>query len=175
MYAQAGHCYEELLLHQPHSIALHVQYADVLYTMGGSGGHNFGLAQSHYAAAVKLSEGRNARALYGLCACAAQLSTVKVGLELCLRAARHTQGWHGSDLLPSLSDTQASCAAGLRGQEQRGASRASSEAAAEAVQAAQPADGWPHPATSRSAGLADTEVMTLRLVCFVTGRTLFRS
>ena len=78
MYSQAGHCYEELLLHQPHSIALHVQHADVLYTLGGV--QNFALSQSHYAAAVKLSQGHSARALYGLCACASQLSSAKVPL-----------------------------------------------------------------------------------------------
>ena len=55
MYSQAGHCYEEALLHQPHSIATHVQYADVLYTVGGP--QNQRLAQTHYAAAIKLSQG----------------------------------------------------------------------------------------------------------------------
>ena len=76
MYAQAGHCYEELLLHTPHSIPYHVQYADVLYTLGGS---SYTTAQTYYAAAVKLSEGHSIRALYGLCACAAQLSSGKAG------------------------------------------------------------------------------------------------
>ena len=36
MYPQAAHCYEELLMHMPHSIPLYVQYADIMYTMGGS-------------------------------------------------------------------------------------------------------------------------------------------
>ena len=76
MYSQAGHCYEEALLHQPHSIATHVQYADVLYTLGGP--QNQRLAQTHYAAAIKLSQGANVRALFGVCACAAQLGSAKV-------------------------------------------------------------------------------------------------
>ena len=80
MYAQAGHCYEEVLLHQPSSIPTHVQYADVLYTLGGASSQR--LAQTHYAAAIKLSQGANVRALFGVCACAAQLSTVKVRMGL---------------------------------------------------------------------------------------------
>ena len=76
MYSQAGHCYEEVLLHQPHNVAIHVQYADLLYTLGGPS--NQRLAQTHYAAAIKLSQGANMRALFGVCACAAQLSNAKV-------------------------------------------------------------------------------------------------
>ena len=78
MYSQAAHCYEELLLHQAHHIPYYVQYADVLYTVGGANGHNYRTARAYYSAAVQLSAGKNVRALYGLCACAAQLSGVKV-------------------------------------------------------------------------------------------------
>ena len=80
MYSQAAHCYEELLQHQAHHIPYYVQYADILYTIGGSSGHNFRTARSYYAAAVQLSGATNVRALYGLCACSAQLSAVKVRL-----------------------------------------------------------------------------------------------
>ncbi|CAL5228783.1 g11975 [Coccomyxa viridis] len=71
MYPQAATCYEELLMHQPASAATHVQYADVLYTIGGAA--NYQTARTHYSAAIEISSGRNARALYGLCATSAQL------------------------------------------------------------------------------------------------------
>ena len=71
MYPQAATCYEELLMHQPASAATHVQYADVLYTIGGAA--NYQAARTHYSAAIEISSGRNVRALYGLCATSAQL------------------------------------------------------------------------------------------------------
>ena len=71
MYPQAATCYEELLMHQPASAATHVQYADVLYTIGGA--TNYQTARTHYSAAIDISSGRNVRALYGLCATSAQL------------------------------------------------------------------------------------------------------
>ncbi|KAL3162216.1 hypothetical protein ABBQ32_009921 [Trebouxia sp. C0010 RCD-2024] len=86
LYQQAAHCYEELLLHMPSSIAYYVQYADIMYTIGGTHapGHradvianDYRTAQSYYAAAVRMSEGHNIRALYGLCASASQLSGLK--------------------------------------------------------------------------------------------------
>ncbi len=75
MYPQAATCYEEVLLQNPTSIASHVQYADVLYTIGGPS--NYRTARTYYAAAVDLSGGENARALYGLCAASAQLTALK--------------------------------------------------------------------------------------------------
>ena len=92
MYPQAAFCYEEVLLHAPQNIALYVQYADILYTMGGPTGANYRTARSYYAAAVQLSKGSNIRALFGLCACAAQLSGMKVRLSLaksCCRLHSH--------------------------------------------------------------------------------------
>jgi hypothetical protein len=74
-YPQAAHCYEEVLLHSPQSIPLYVRYADVLYTMGGS---NLKTARQYYAAALKLSNGEDTRALYGICCTAAALSAQKV-------------------------------------------------------------------------------------------------
>lgn len=77
MYPQAATCYEEVLLQNPACIASHVQYADVLYTIGGAS--NYRTARSYYAAAVDLSDGNNVRALYGLCAASAQLLGLKEG------------------------------------------------------------------------------------------------
>lgn len=86
LYQQAAHCYEELLLHVPSNIAYYVQYADIMYTVGGThaAGHradvianDYSTAQSYYAAAVRMSEGENTRALYGLCACTSQLAGLK--------------------------------------------------------------------------------------------------
>ena len=102
MYSQAAHCYEELLLHQAHNIHYYVQYADVLYTVGGANGHNYRTARSYYAAAVQLSGGRNVRALYGLCACTTQLAGIKVrqqgasmqALEHCCAVHLFCVQWH---------------------------------------------------------------------------------
>lgn len=86
LYQQAAHCYEELLLHVPSNIAYYVQYADIMYTIGGThaSGHrsdvvanDYRTAQTYYAAAVRMSEGQNARALYGLCASTSQLAGIK--------------------------------------------------------------------------------------------------
>jgi len=86
LYQQAAHCYEELLLHAPSNIAYYVQYADIMYTVGGTHAANhradviasdYRTAQSYYAAAVRMSEGHNTRALYGLCASTSQLSGLK--------------------------------------------------------------------------------------------------
>lgn len=73
----------------PSNIAYYVQYADIMYTIGGThaAGHradvianDYRTAQSYYAAAVRMSEGQNVRALYGLCASTSQLSGLKVQL-----------------------------------------------------------------------------------------------
>lgn len=64
-----------------------------MYTVGGTHAANhradivasdYRTAQSYYAAAVRMSEGHNTRALYGLCASTSQLSGLKVGLQLSL-------------------------------------------------------------------------------------------
>ena len=80
MYAQAAHCLEELLLHQPSNISYLLQYADILYTMGSSS--NYKTALTYYSAVIEVSEGQNVRALYGACACSAQLGTSKVNALL---------------------------------------------------------------------------------------------
>ncbi len=76
LYVQAAHCYEELLLHSPSHIPFYVQYADIMYTLGS---HYLKTARQYYAAAIEMSQGSNLRALYGLTACAAQMSGQKVG------------------------------------------------------------------------------------------------
>ena len=67
-----------------------LQYADVLYTIGGAA--NYRNAHSYYAAAVDLSDGENVRALYGLCAAAAQLNVLKDSGKACPRANLGCQG-----------------------------------------------------------------------------------
>ena len=71
----------------PSNIAYYVQYADIVYSIGGThaSGHrsdvvanDYRTAQTYYAAAVRMSEGQNARALYGLCASTSQLAGIKV-------------------------------------------------------------------------------------------------
>lgn len=73
LYKQAAYCLEELIMTQPTSLALHIKYADVQYTLGGPAALR--LARAHYAKAVELSAGTSARALYGILACAAALGT----------------------------------------------------------------------------------------------------
>ena len=72
LYAQSAFCYEEVILHQPQNAPVYVQYADVLYTLGGS---YIKTARQYYAAALKLSNGENMRALYGITCTAAALAT----------------------------------------------------------------------------------------------------
>ena len=89
MYAQAGHCLEELMLHQPSNIFYMVHYADILYTMGGSSSSNYKTALTYYSAAIETSEGQNVRALYGACACSTQLAGAKVSMQSKL----HIKSW----------------------------------------------------------------------------------
>ena len=65
----------------------HAQLADVLYTMGGAA--HYRAARAYYAAAVDLSSGENVRALYGLCATAAQLSALNQGSSKVLGTPVH--------------------------------------------------------------------------------------
>lgn len=119
MYEQAAACYEEVLLHAPASVAAYVQLADVLYTAGGgSSGANFRSARAHYAAAVELSGGASARALYGLCAVTAQLGGLRVRIgfyrvfQICrffAMALIHLQ-WHAPYIYIHITGRHASCA-----------------------------------------------------------------
>lgn len=94
----------------PSNIAYYVQYADILYTIGGThaAGHradvianDYRTAQSYYAAAVRMSEGQNLRALYGLCASTSQLSGLKV-LPWQLQSGNITHPINCADAAPSL-------------------------------------------------------------------------
>jgi hypothetical protein len=71
LYRQAAFCLEEILTMAPSEPNTHVRYADVLLTLGGP--TNARTARAYYSKAVTLTQGRSARALYGLVACAAQL------------------------------------------------------------------------------------------------------
>lgn len=64
--ALAKFCAEELLLLQPHSYAYSLQYAEILYTLGGD--KNFVRARHYFAQSLELKPEGNLRALYGLCA-----------------------------------------------------------------------------------------------------------
>lgn len=63
-------------MHTPQSIPLYNRYAEVMYTMGGV---HLKTARQYYAAALKLSNGQDLRALYGTCCTAAALAGQKVG------------------------------------------------------------------------------------------------
>jgi hypothetical protein len=71
LYRQAAYCLEEVLTLAPSEPNVVVRYADVLLTLGGAA--NARAARAYYSRAVTLTQGRSARALYGLVACAAQL------------------------------------------------------------------------------------------------------
>ncbi|KAL6555253.1 hypothetical protein OROGR_006511 [Orobanche gracilis] len=77
MYKQAAYCYEELILSQPTIPLYHLAYADVLYTFGGL--ENLHAAKKYYAAAIDLTCGKNVRALFGICLCAAAIGHLTKG------------------------------------------------------------------------------------------------
>lgn len=71
LYRQAAFCWQELVVAAPGAGAWHCAYAQVLATLGDADALR--LAQKHYAAAVELSDGRDARALFGAVAAAGAL------------------------------------------------------------------------------------------------------
>jgi hypothetical protein len=77
LYRQAAFCLEELLTVAPGEPNLLVRYSDVLLTLGGPA--NARTARAYYSKAVALTQGRSARALYGLVACAVQLQVGRRG------------------------------------------------------------------------------------------------
>ncbi|KAL4420359.1 hypothetical protein ABPG77_006166 [Micractinium sp. CCAP 211/92] len=77
MFHQAAFCLEELVLHQPADPARHLLYADTLYTIGGA--NNWRTARTYYSGVIEMTKGRSIRALYGVCACAAQLAGLRRG------------------------------------------------------------------------------------------------
>jgi len=66
-YAMAKFCFEELILIKPENYLFHLQYAEVLYTLGGK--KDFETARQYYAQSLELKPENNLRALYGLCLC----------------------------------------------------------------------------------------------------------
>ena len=71
LYRQAAFCWQELVAAAPGAGPWHCAYAQVLATLGDADALR--LAQKHYAAAVELSDGRDARALFGAVAAAGAL------------------------------------------------------------------------------------------------------
>lgn len=74
-YNQAAFCYEELIMMEPSNATWHLKYAEVQYTIGGL--ESLKIAKRYYASTIKLSAGRNLRALYGLCLCGAAINQAK--------------------------------------------------------------------------------------------------
>ena len=72
LYRQAAFCWQELIVAAPGAAPWHAAYAQVLATVGDA--ESLKLAQKHYAAAIELSDGHNARALYGAVAAAGALA-----------------------------------------------------------------------------------------------------
>lgn len=75
MCKQAAFCMEEILLLDPFVGASHRKYADILYTLGGN--ENLAMALQYYSSAIKFSNGKDLRALYGICLCSTHLATAK--------------------------------------------------------------------------------------------------
>lgn len=68
---QAVFCLEEVLLHQPSNVSIQLLLADTLYSLGGPS--NWRLARGYYSGVIEAMESTQLRALYGVCACTAQL------------------------------------------------------------------------------------------------------
>eukprot|EP00455_Lapot_gusevi_P045096 TRINITY_DN5733_c0_g1_i5.p1 TRINITY_DN5733_c0_g1~~TRINITY_DN5733_c0_g1_i5.p1 ORF type:complete len:209 (+),score=32.56 TRINITY_DN5733_c0_g1_i5:193-819(+) len=74
-YDYAKFCFEELLTAAPENYLYHLQYAEVLYTIGGR--NNVELARQYYAQSLQLNPQNNLRALYGICLCMKALGNAK--------------------------------------------------------------------------------------------------
>jgi tetratricopeptide (TPR) repeat protein len=72
-FTQAIFCLEEVLLHQPGNIDVHLLLAETLYSAGGPA--NYETARGCFSGIIEMTGGENTRALYGVCACEAQLAT----------------------------------------------------------------------------------------------------
>jgi hypothetical protein len=77
LHRQAAFCWQELIVAAPGAAPWHAAYAQVLATIGDA--ESLKLAQKHYAAAIELSDGRDARALYGAVAAAGALARLSAG------------------------------------------------------------------------------------------------
>lgn len=65
LYQYAAFCYEELVLSFPENYHFYVQYAEALYTIGGT--ENYKLALKYYCYSLELCEEGNLRSLFGIC------------------------------------------------------------------------------------------------------------
>lgn len=74
-YQQAAFCLEEALMLDAGNIRLHLLYAEVHYTIGGT--TSLRVARRYFASALQLSDGTSPRALLGVAASTAALSSVK--------------------------------------------------------------------------------------------------
>jgi tetratricopeptide (TPR) repeat protein len=72
-YSQAIFCLEEVLLHQPGNVNMQLLLAETFYSAGGNA--NYETARGYFSGVIEMTGGENARALYGVCACAAQLAS----------------------------------------------------------------------------------------------------
>jgi ER membrane protein complex subunit 2 len=72
-YSQAIFCLEEVLMHQPGNINVQLLLAETLYSAGGNA--NYETAKGYFSGIIEMTGGENTRALYGVCACAAQLAS----------------------------------------------------------------------------------------------------
>jgi len=63
----AKFCVEELILLVPEHYIYHLQYADLLYTIGGKA--NIEMARQYYSQSLELKSENNLRALYGIILC----------------------------------------------------------------------------------------------------------
>eukprot|EP00004_Rigifila_ramosa_P022469 TRINITY_DN6134_c0_g1_i1.p1 TRINITY_DN6134_c0_g1~~TRINITY_DN6134_c0_g1_i1.p1 ORF type:complete len:192 (-),score=47.83 TRINITY_DN6134_c0_g1_i1:3-578(-) len=76
MPKQALFCLEEVMLSSPQNYLLHSQYAEILYTLGGT--ENLVVARKYFASSYELNpSSNNLRALFGICSCAQALLATK--------------------------------------------------------------------------------------------------
>ena len=71
-YSHAIFCLEEVLMAQPGNMNVWLLLADALYSAGGTA--NWEAAKGYYSGVIEMTNGENARALYGACACTAQMA-----------------------------------------------------------------------------------------------------
>lgn len=75
-YTQAIFCLEEVILARPFDVSIQLLLADALYAAGGR--TNLENARKYYAGVIEVTNGENARALYGICLCTSKLISMGV-------------------------------------------------------------------------------------------------
>jgi len=63
-YKQAAFCYEELILCSPYTSHIHLRYAEILYSIGGT--DNYRTARKYFAYSLELNP-NSVRSMIGLC------------------------------------------------------------------------------------------------------------